>query len=323
MNDDRAKERAMRTCQDENSKERGLALLVVLWIVASAALLVSAFNATVRSGTVFMASEVELTKAQAHLDAGLEIAAAKLIDEEKKTRWQADGIAHHISFAGRDLTIVIDDPNGRIDLNKTSDEVLLGLFSQFTESNLKAKRLRDLIVRVRGKRSGKNDKGDPLKQSKKSGKAAPPNSNTSKSTKPAAKLAFLDVTELRRMEGLPYDLYQKIAPYLTVYSRDGLINPMSAPDKVLTSIPKLTSIDIARFRASQEDSIADEKKLPSSLKRGASYLSVKPGPAYIVSVKVSKAGTKFALAKQFVIATGLDQNAPYRLISTRPLSLSN
>ena len=77
----------------DSSRERGLALLVVLWIIVSATLLVTSFNATVRSGATFVASEVQLAKTEAALDAGAEIAAAHLIDTVKARRWTGDGCA--------------------------------------------------------------------------------------------------------------------------------------------------------------------------------------------------------------------------------------
>src|SRR5262245_43938003 len=133
----------------ENLRERGLALLVVLWIIVSATLLVLSFNATVRSGATFVVSEVEQAKTEAVLDAGVEIAASHLIDSEEARRWPADGSRRMVRFAGADLTISILDANGLIDLNKSDDKILLAFFRQFTGSDTKAAQLRDYIVSAR------------------------------------------------------------------------------------------------------------------------------------------------------------------------------
>ncbi len=131
------------------SGERGIALLVVLWIIAGATFLVVSFNATVRSGLSFVSSEVGLSKADAVLDAGLEIAAARLIDEEEGRRWLPDGIPREIIFADRKLKIRISDPNGLVDLNKADEEFLLEFFKHFTDTPSRARTIRDDIKAAR------------------------------------------------------------------------------------------------------------------------------------------------------------------------------
>ena len=61
-------------------RERGLALLIVLWVIVAAALLVSSFSVSVRSSIGFVTSEVKLSGLEALLDGGVEVAAARLID---------------------------------------------------------------------------------------------------------------------------------------------------------------------------------------------------------------------------------------------------
>ncbi len=103
---------AKRSDRSTPARERGMALLVVLWIIVAAALIVSAFNATVKSGVSFIGSEVQLSKTEALLDAGVEIAAARLIDEEEARRWVPDGRSYTVAFAGAELAIAITDTGG-------------------------------------------------------------------------------------------------------------------------------------------------------------------------------------------------------------------
>ncbi|WP_088344861.1 MULTISPECIES: type II secretion system protein GspK [Rhodomicrobium] len=282
--------------------ERGLALLVVLWIVGAAALLVSALGATVRSGASFVSSEVLLTRTEALLDAGLEIAAARLIDEDTAHAWPADGKWHRIAFAGAELSIAIDDPNGLVDLNQGPEEVLLGLFTQATGSEDAAKPFRDNIMRRRASGDG--------------GPAGSPATSVGNA-------AFLDVTDLRQIEGMTPELYRRVEPYVTVYSRDGRIDPFAAPRPVLASLPKLSALDIDRFMARDKLGTRSPDLLPQSLQAASGYLANEPGPASVVSVVVRWPAKAFALGKRFVIATGLDQDAPYRLLSVRDMPLGD
>ena len=146
---------AKRTHQKPPARERGMALLVVLWIVVAAALIVSAFNATVQSGVSFIGSEVQLSKSEALLDAGVEIAVSRLIDEEESRRWVPDARPYTVEFAGAKLAISIRDAGGDIDINKSDQELLMGLLRQFAGSEAKAGRLRDRILLARGEMPGK------------------------------------------------------------------------------------------------------------------------------------------------------------------------
>jgi general secretion pathway protein K len=309
-------------------RERGLALLVVLWGVTAAALLVSAFNVVARSGATFISSEIAFSEAEALADAGLEIAAAHLIDDDKARRWRPDGKPHRLVLGAAELTIVIDDPNGLIDVNKASRAVLLGLLSRAMGGPDEAESLLERLMKLRGKEPAepsRNDHGTP--QGAAPNGDAPgtqPAEDASPATPPMAPAApkprIHDVTELRRIEGMTPALYRKIAPLLTVYSRDSRVNPFHAPRAVLLAIPGLGENDVDRFLDSRPRDITHAERLPSSLGKAGAFLANHTGPAAIVSVAVGKPGRGFVLGRQFVIATGIDENAPYRLLSVRPLS---
>jgi general secretion pathway protein K len=301
---------------DARRKERGLALLVVLWGVTAAALLVMAFNVIVRSGAIFVTAEIELTQAEALADAGLEIAAAHLIDEDAARRWRADGKPRHIDLGDAVLTITIDDPNGLVDVNKASEELLLALLTWATGTADAAKPMLDSLLRLRGDTPASETKplGDARTDSPiAAGPASPPPQGP-------AKLGILDVTQLRRMEGMTPALYRRIAPYVTVYGRDGRISPFHAPRAVLAALPGLTEADVDRFLAQERADGDRTNGPPESLAKASAFLSRETGPAYIVSVAVAKPGRPPLPGRQFVIATGLDTAAPYRLLTTTPLA---
>jgi general secretion pathway protein K len=287
--------------------ERGLALLIVLWIIVSASLVVSAFNATVRSGTTLASSEVQLARSEALLDAGAEIAVSRLIDGEKSRRWRPDGKSHVVPFEDAELIISIRDGNGLIDINKADKELLLRFLRQFAGSESNAVRLRDRIVQARGKGAvekpadrARTDEGDSTDE-------------------PPPPTPFIDIAQLRGLEGMTVELYKQLAPFITVYGKDGRIGPLSAPDEVLSSIPEITRNDIDRLRSSMGTRKETEAAIQDLSRHVGAYLVDEPGPAYIVSVGVHRSNDKFASGKVYVVATGIDEEAPYRLISKRPL----
>jgi general secretion pathway protein K len=324
----------------KRANERGLALLIVLWVVVAAALLVSAFNATVRSGVSLAGAEVQLAQTEALLDAGVEIAASRLLDPDEARRWLASNVPVIVPLAGANLVINVSDANGRIDLNKADNELLVRFLRQFTGSESDAGRLRDRIVQARGREDDKDDSKADAKSAKNASKktvAANGNGFADGSTPEADGEAaggqgaqggakaqitapFVDIAQLRTFPGVTPELYAKLAPFLTVYSWDGRIGPLSAPDKVLGAIPNLTLSDIERLRASaaagekeQDDGLAELRR------RAGSYLADNLGPAFVVTVEVARPGVRQRSRRDFVIAIGLDAGAPYRLIAKRPV----
>jgi general secretion pathway protein K len=287
------------------SGERGIALLVVLWIIAGATLLVVSFNATVRSGLSFVSSEVGLSKADAVIDAGLEIAVARLIDEEEGRRWLPDGIAREISFADRRLKIRISDPNGLVDLNKADDQLLLEFFKQFTDTPSRARTIRDDIKAAR-EDAAKARRGADSFASKDPG---------ADDSDPAGKaLPFMDVTEARTLKGMTPDLYRRVAPFLTVYSTNGEINRLTAPEEILAASPQLRGLDLDEKRKAflsgrgSQSSTGDQKDTNS-------YDQF--GPAYIVEVSTGSPGEKYSARKSFVIAIGLDTGSAFHILSIK------
>jgi general secretion pathway protein K len=293
-----------------SDRERGIALLLVLWIIVAAALVVSAFNATVRSGVSFVGSEVQLSKSEALLDAGVEIAAGRLIDEEEERRWVPDGRPYRVAFAGAELAISVRDTNSYIDVNKADPRLVMGLLRRFAESEAKAGRLRDRILLARGKppSAGEN-------QEHQEG-----NADGDPAAKPSADVpAFVDVAQLRGFDGMTPELYAALAPYLTVYSGDGRINARAAPAQVLASIPGLSQGDVENLRASASAPKDKDRELSEAERRAGAYLSDKAGPAYLVTVEVLRKDGGPGVSAVYVVAVGLDPRAPYRLIAKRPV----
>lgn len=282
-------------------RERGFVMLVVLWVLTSAVILVASFNGAVRGGTASAVSEIGWTKSEALLDAGVEIAAAHLMDQDENHRWPGNGVAHTLSFAGAELTITIRDANGLVDLNKSDEKLLRALFQTFTRSNIKATQYTDIILKARDAATGAEaqNKADAF---------ANLNQNTF-----GGQLAFIDVWQLARMRGIPKDLFNRMAPYLTVYSRDGTINPVAAPPMVLAAIPDLNRADIEKLK------YANKSALDDLMQKAQSSLTDESGPAYMVTVTAHRPADGYSIARTFAILMGADPAAPYRLLTKWPV----
>jgi general secretion pathway protein K len=281
--------------------EHGFVMLVVLWVLTSAVILVSSFNGAVRGSTASAVSEVGWTKSEALIDAGVEVAAAHLIDQNKTRRWPGDGTKHIIKFAGAELTVSATDANGYIDLNKSDEKLLLSFFQKFTRSVVKAQQMTDIVMKARDAATGTG------KQSQTDAASNAPQDTFS------TRAAFIDVWEFGRTKGIPADLFNRVAPYLTVYSRDGTIDPIAAPHAVLEAIPDMDRADIEKLKYADKSAVGD------IVQNAQAYLTDQSGPAYLVTVSAHRPDDGYSVNRTFVIATGVDPSAPYRLLAKLPM----
>ena len=108
-------------------RQRGLALLLVLWLLVLliAVVGVFAFGARIEAmqGTTLRDTSTGSQLARA----GLEYALLKVNDPDPGSRWAADGREHAWSFEGVPLRLRIVDESGKIDLNHADfDDPVIG-----------------------------------------------------------------------------------------------------------------------------------------------------------------------------------------------------
>src|SRR5688500_710398 len=92
-----------------DSRQGGFALIVVLWIVTLLALQVGIFNLSVRDAGALAGNELAIARGEALAAAGVELAAARLMDADTTARWHADGSTREVGFGGALLRIRITD----------------------------------------------------------------------------------------------------------------------------------------------------------------------------------------------------------------------
>jgi general secretion pathway protein K len=114
-----------------NERQQGFALLVVLWIVTLLALQISIFNLSVRDAGTLAGNELAMARGQALAGAGVEMAAARLMEPSPEWQWAADGRTREVSFGGARLFVTITDEAGRFDINQVDGEVLDSLLRPF------------------------------------------------------------------------------------------------------------------------------------------------------------------------------------------------
>ena len=292
-------------------KRRGFILVIVLWFMASLSLLTVSFGMSARGGIKLVGNEISSAKELALLDAGIELAAARLALSDPEDRWLADGKAHHINFAGAELNIRVYDPSRRIDINKSDGALLNGLLRQFVDDKGLADKITGQILDWRRDRKIGPGGG--------TGGVQP---GRPRSSEGANGSRFIDVTEVQYVAGVTPSLYQRLRPFLTVHSDDGRINPLSARRQVLLAIPSMTAVDTDEFLEIRKYNRHDEtliKALPSSVHK---WLTTQAGQAFDVVVEVKLEADRPGQFAAVTIMPGADTRAPYRVLRRRLMAIA-
>jgi general secretion pathway protein K len=210
-------------------RQRGFALLLVLWSLILLGLVAASFLRETRVDTTLARYAAENAKAEALADAGVQRAILGLLDPEPATAWRADGRLYRFALGEGEVSIQVQDEGGKIDLNYAPAAVLMSLFEAAGTDSETARRLADAV----------QDYVDGDHERRPAGAEDPDYLAANRNT--GAKDAPLDrKEELVNVLGMTRLLYQAVAPYVTVYSGHSDINVMTAPDIVLRLIPDLT-----------------------------------------------------------------------------------
>jgi general secretion pathway protein K len=185
------------------TRERGVALLLVLWATMLLAALLIGVAAASRSHGEAALYGAEQVRAELAAEAGIAHAVAGLRAPDIRAQWVPDGRPYHFAFDGAEVTVAIVDATGQIDLNASQPELLRALFEAAGADPGRADALAGAIAGWRG-----------------SSRQQPGGLRTLRSPARAAAVhgPFRSIDQLARLPGMDRALYDKIQPAVTVLS---------------------------------------------------------------------------------------------------------
>ncbi len=286
--------------------ERGFALVIVLWIIVVLALQVSVFNAAVRDSVSLSDNETAAQRGQSLLHAGIEAAVAKMLAGDPRERWGADGSQRSIQIGDADVRVRISDENGRINLNHAEPELLVSLFKTLTGSEADARTVADRVLDWRDPDSDRRERGAEANDYRRAGLEWG-----------AADQPFLDTTDIGKVLGVSAALAAQIQPFVTIYTKDGRVNPLLASEEVLRALPGVRPEDMETIRALRRQGGEAALGIAAHLRGAQQFVGGGRGPAVRIQVQVQSARGA-ALAKgEAILVLGLDGASPYRVLAWR------
>ncbi len=264
------------------SRQRGLALVSVLWGVAIlsliAAAMLSASVTTAQLGHNAWAS----TRAGAVADQAVGRAILSLLDTRLARQPRVDGVPSAFTLDGVPVRLWIQNQSGMINVNYATADLLQGAFASAGMAKDAAAALAQNIVSQR-----------------------PPSDIL---TSP---VAFRALDEMLSVTGMTRTVLARVEPIFTVYGRNGGINRQVAPREVLRTLPGLDDDDaLALFLKAREAS----RPAPPDDDSTGSRLGI-ANSDFAITVEVRLDGVR--LVRSAVVQFTGDDTRPYLIMAWR------
>lgn len=235
--------------------QSGVALVMVLWILLLVTISSSAYTLMSRMDQLEAHTVLWSTRARLAAEAGLNMAVLGLRDPEDEERWVPDGRPYELNYDDAVVEIMVTDERGKVNLNAANEETLVRLFSANGLEQGQAEELAAAVL----------DWTDEDELVRPGGAEESEYASAGYQVGPANR-EFIMTEELLQVLGVPWELYQKMEPGLTVWSDESLPNAAYSPVEALLALPDMSEEDALNFveeRHSQEGNEALSLTLPN------------------------------------------------------------
>jgi general secretion pathway protein K len=217
-------------------RQRGVALLLVLWACALLAIVLGGYALLARTEGLQARHLLAQTQARYAAEAGLARAEYALRDSDLHHRWVADGRSYDFAFNGARVRVQVTAEDGKVDLNTAAPGVLTGLFRAAGVDASRAASLAAAVKDWRDADDAARANGAEAAQYRSAGRDYGPRNGP-----------FASIEELQQVLGMDAVLYARLAPSLTVWSGRSLPNPAHASSMALATLPGMDRRGSAAF----------------------------------------------------------------------------
>jgi general secretion pathway protein K len=275
-------------------RERGIAMVIVLWVVMLLTVIVCSFVYNARTHIQATGNLTTRAQARALADAGVHRAVYELhkpvTDGE---RWKPDGRVYEMNLADGKVSVTILDETALIDLNAAPEALLQNLLYSVGVEEGQAQTLVAAIQDWRDVDDLVRPGGAEVDQYLAAGlKQGPPNRD------------YLRVDELKGVLGMTPELYDKVSAALTVYTMSPGINSALSPRQVLMAIPNVIPADVDAYLTQRQEQLT-AGQAPTPFPPAAPYAGGGGNMVYTVrSEAVLADGTAFVREAVARLANG-------------------
>ncbi len=265
----------------QSMRQKGIALVLVLWVIVLLSVIAGAMSTVQRTGVAMTSNIRQEREGRALVSAGLNFMMLML---ERRTRspednpWPVDGRLHPWMFAGKTVWIGAMPEDARFDLNQMNEQMLQSLLESFGLEEEQALAVRDAILDWRDPDNATHARGAEDRDYRALGRPIG-----------ARDGVFLSIEELQQVAGITPALYKKLAGALTVDARQRTVNPAFASREVLLAIPGVTPVQVDQYLLERQQALEQGLPVPAPTFGGA-YLKMGKGTRFRLVAEVDLPG---------------------------------
>ncbi len=271
-------------------RERGFALVAVLWVAMLLAIVVASVQQLSWAAAKQVHGSQTVAQANATADAVVNLVILQLLGPPG-TQPPLDGTPFVVTWDGSEARTTVQDESGKVDINVVSDGMLRQLLIFAGLDAPDAAALTDRILDWRDATLARRLNGAKAAEYQAAGlDHAPRNA------------PFRAVDELQLVLGMTPALYAAVAPMVTVYSQTASVDPTFAPLRVLQMLAAFDAGAAAALRRRMIDA--------STIMRPSAGQHVALGHAFTIVTEVSGPGASRTRRVAVIRLTG-QPDAPF------------
>jgi general secretion pathway protein K len=261
--------------------ERGVVLVVVLWLLVLLSVLVGTQAGSARVESELVRTRVDALQARSAAEAGLFMVIDMLATQQgaKERLLRTDGGSYRLTYHGVALSVSVQDEAGKMDLNAVSPDMLRRLLLSLSASPEKGRAVCDAILDWRDVDDKRREHGAEDEDYLKNGLAY------------GAKDEYLDnLEELLLILGMDGELYATLLDVVTVSTGAKGINPLVASRRVLLAVPGVTKEQVDEFLLARERYYSEGQPSPLFPVSDLNYISRDRDQLYSIRAQAVTAG---------------------------------
>lgn len=285
--------------------QNGIALVLVLWVLLLLTIITASFALMARMDRLEANTLLSGTQARMSAEAALNLAVLALRDPDDETRMRADGRVYQTVFDGVQVEVSAIDERGKLDINATDELTLANLFTGNGLEPDKAELLAAAVMDWRDEDALERVNGAEEDAYFAAGLELGP-----------ANRPFMMTEELLQVIGMDYELYRRLEPGITVFSRAGEPDPAFAPVEALMAMPDITYEEAVNF-VQERNSHQPGDSLGTELPNGLVVMEQGRGVTYSIQARATMPNGVWEQLQATIRLGGTRSGRPYRVLRWR------
>jgi general secretion pathway protein K len=269
----------------QSGRDRGFALLIVLWTLVLIAFVIAHVTATGRSELRIAGNLKSNAVAQAAADGAIYETIFNLADPRQDQRWLADGSSHILQIGASRILVRVEDEDGFINPNLASAALLEGLLRVVGAEPARAVDLARAITEWVGSAKVRRSPEELLAEYRAAGLDYGPPRAPPRSVDDLGAITPLEsIDELGRVRGMDPWLLVTLRPHLTLFGP--VVPNVGTADPVVTA-----ALDFARANGALDASAASLTNPNSEFVTARIHATAQgPGSAEVTRTAVVRIG---------------------------------